>query len=60
MAGVFKINCDKIKKGNSVGNNVSNHKRSPFFDASNAWSGKNNMYTNNSNNKKIVLVFFNQ
>ena len=49
-----------IKKGSNVGNNVSNHKRSPFFDAVNAGNGKNNMYRNNSNNKESVIYFFNK
>lgn len=55
---VFRINCDKIKKGSKVGSKVSNQSRSPFFDASNAERGKISMYPNN-NKEKILMIFFN-
>ena len=41
ITGVFKINWDKIKKGRSVGSKVSNHRRSPVLEASNAERGNN-------------------
>ena len=57
---VFKINCERIKKGSKVGSRVSNHNKSPVLDASKVCVGN----TSRKQNKNVRInkgkIRFNQ
>ena len=58
IRGVFKISCETIKKGRSVGRSTSNQSKRPLFEASRVWTGSIRRKRNKIMTVKRGIIFF--